>query len=358
MYAEGGVTSRVLTTECACQRTMEFLKQCATRLDSGEDALDVMADLRVRYRTTQCVNVKSCLVRGMCTPQPAYVAACTSLMDAHPELRPRWDETACVFVRREGGDDRDELLRTLPPRVGENVRRFTVTRNEMRACKRASVRNAISKNRFSEYVDGRTLLAHARAVLRDPSVRVPELALALMLTTGRRSCEILNGCSTCVPHAEYAMRFYGQAKKRGRVCEYIIPVLAPPMDIVHGLEQLRALQAHAILPNHETSRRYQSLLARYVHAHAPWSECRRAHSVRGVYACMAWRLFDWGRYSNAFVVMCVLGHTGLTESLVYTPFDLGAAFADEPSLGVGYLTDASPTVAGTDGEPQASPHSS
>ena len=59
---------------------------------------------------------------------------------------------------------------------------------------------------------------------------------------------------------------------------------------------------------------------------------------------MALRLFDWGDYSQAYVTMCILGHAGLHESLVYTPFCLGEDFemasgATAP-LGRGLLTES------------------
>ena len=76
---------------------------------------------------------------------------------------------------------------------------------------------------------------------------------------------------------------------------------------------------------------------------SPWKEgsSTRVHSLRGVYTCMCLRLFDWsecGDPSDAYVAMCILGHAGLHESLVYTPYDLGSDFACEEGLGRGALT--------------------
>ena len=62
------------------------------------------------------------------------------------------------------------------------------------------------------------------------------------------------------------------------------------------------------------------LFSRHMATVAPWSDANaRVHALRGVYTCMCLRLFDWASMSDAYVAMCILGHSGLTESLVYTP---------------------------------------
>ena len=244
-------------------------------------------------------------------------------------------------------------------------------------------------------VDGRALLAHSRAVVAaaarawaeratasasrrgDESASVASLALALMLATGRRSCEVLNGRSTVVAVGPYAVRFGGQAKRRGVAPDavdggvadeggdgkgvlgvegggggYVVPVLAPADDVVAALAALRHAQRHVALGNRETSRRSQSLLGRTLTADATWKQCGRPHALRGVYACVALRLFDWGDAADAYVAMCILGHAGLTESLVYTPYHLGDDFGEEPRLGAGSLTDVAPTqLSRADGTP-------
>lgn len=319
---------------------MDFLAACARRLDAGEAAEAVMADLRSRYRTTRCVNVKACLVRQLCVPTAEYREACGRLLRERPELVASFDVNTEQFDRSVARG----IVGELPPRVGANVRRFTVTREEMRECKRASARNAILKNKFSERLDGQALLHHARGVVARDDVDhcVPELALALMLLTGRRECEILNGRSTFVPHTEYSVVFGGQAKKRGSAEAIVVPVLAPSPQILAAVTRLRLRQGCVSLSNVATSRRYQSYLSRHLAATPPWSQCRRVHSLRGCHACMAWQLFDWGDHSSAFVAMCILGHSGLTESLVYTPYALGDAFSFEPRLGVGHFTEWHP----------------
>lgn len=321
------------------ERRMDFLRECAKRLDEGEDASSVMADLRVRYTTLRCVNVKACLVRRMCVPTTEYREACECLFSEHEGLREclNVESGVCTDIVRYGS-----LVRTLPPRLPPNVRGFTITRDELRQCKRESARRAIVKNRRVERVRGRDMLRHARDVVScvvNERCSIPELTLALILLTGRRECEILNGQSEFSLHTEYSLYFRGQAKKRGSSDdEYVIPTLAPADDIVRAMERLRHRQGGVVLGNRETSRRYQSYLSRHLSSSAVWSEAGRVHSLRGLYACMAFRLFEWEDHSQAFVAMCILGHTSLHDSLVYTPFHLGGDFSEEPTLGRGNLT--------------------
>lgn len=361
---------------------MDFLKACAARLDEGETASDVMADMRAHYSTVRCLSVKTCLVRQLCKPSPDYRTAADGVLSTARE-----DATlSAAFLSRltaalKGGKptcrETRPFFQTLPPYLPENARQLKITREEMRACKREGARKALEKNRRKEKVDGCALLDRAREHVALPDLpSFAELALALMLVTGRRSCEILNGRSTFAKEDEYALRFAGQAKKRRgetgtrdeeddgepqhedeqkeksgeheedetashhRTDEYVVPTLAPADAILSALEVLRVRQRHAKLGNRETSRRYQSLLSRTLLGAEPWKSCKRAHSLRGVYACMALRLFDWGEEepSEAYVAMCLLGHAGLQESLVYTPFALGKEFATVPSLGRGRYT--------------------
>lgn len=315
--------------------SMDFLRHCAARLDEGAPAEEVLALMRTRYTTLRCLNVKTCLVRQMCTPRPEYREALDRLCAAHPEH----DEA----LRRGRGADATvrALLRDLPPQWEGNVLGLKLPRAQMMACKRQGARSAIAKNSRRVRVDGRALLRAARAIVREHEAHpLARLALAVMLVTGRRTCEILNGRSALTPHGgEHAMLFEGIAKRRGGDDAIVIPVLAPAEDIVVAVQTLRAKQRGARLVNGDVSRRYQSLLCRELAADPLWASCKRVHGLRAVYAGMALRLFEWpGDGTDAFVAMCILGHTGLQESLVYTTYHVGDDFAEEPRLGVGLCT--------------------
>lgn len=135
--------------------------------------------------------------------------------------------------------------------------------------------------------------------------------------------------------------------------ERIIPCLAPSEEIVRCVAHVRDRQRHAVLNNATASRRYQSYLSRHMHGVSPWCDTNtHVHSLRGIYTCMCQSLFDWGLHTDAYVAMCILGHTSLEESLVYTTFAIGDAFrAEEPRLGMGHLTPPPPPPCRREGDP-------
>lgn len=417
---------------------MDFLKECARRLDDGESASAVLDDMRQRYTTIRCLNVKAGLVRQMCRPTDEYVRACECVVSEALEARGeafarlvheaivqygkhrKWrllnldcgDEeerrvcrdgdgdggsaTEAGTLRREGiqekveeelrecwtRDDEREvwaLLRTLPPRLSANARALCVSRTEGRECKRLSARGLVEKNKARIRVDGRALLAHARRVVaaeaRDhnegaregegaksssssssSSHSIAELALCLMLLTGRRTCEVLNGASHFSrllvdseeeEGDEYALIFKGQAKRRGMPSPaYRIPVLAPPAILLSAMDALRARQGGWVAEtNRACSLRYQSLLARTLgdDSKTPWKACGRVHALRGIYAVLCLRLFDWTlpdgeEPTDAYVTMHILGHASVEESLAYTAYSVGPGIVEEPPLGRGRLT--------------------
>lgn len=394
---------------------MNFLKECARRLDDGEDAASVLEDMRQRYTTIRCLNVKAGMVRQMCVPTEEYVCACERVVSEASEARGdafaqlvqsavvhfgkyrKWKLTEADIlvdtnrITAEGDpppvwtqDDERQvwaLLRTLPPRLSVNARALCVSRTEGRECKRLSARKLVEKNKARIRVDGRALLAYARRVVaqeveasrdegggggggaRDaaghPSrVSLGELALCLMLLTGRRTCEVLNGTSHFASidsdqededeegHYEYALIFEGQAKRRGMPSPaYRIPVLAPPSLLLAAMDALRARQGGWVAEsNRACSLRYQSLLARTLgDSKTPWKDCGRVHALRGIYAVMCLRLFDWTsgdgeEPTDAYVTMHILGHASVEESLAYTAYSVGPDFAQEPLLGQGRLT--------------------
>lgn len=314
---------------------MNFLRECADRLDDGTSADIVLARMRERYTTPTCLSVKTCLVRKMCAPTRAFTLALDEAVaketcsDIAEELR----RLAISDCRRSSDAHIHGVLQGLPPRLPPNVHALRIGRDESRACKRQKHAACLNKNRVRVRVPGRKLLEFARDSLVQAST-VADLALAMLLLTGRRTCELLNGRSTLTPadDAVYAATFTGQAKRRGAAVAYRIPLLAPVEDVQQGLCRLRALQGNIQLSNRETSRRYQSLLSRRIREGA-FAAVGHVHGLRGVYDCMCLRLFDFGDPTDSYASMSILGHRDLSESLAYTVYELGREFSEEPSLG-------------------------
>ena len=341
---------------------MTFLKECAKRIDDGVPSEEVMCDMRLRFTTLRCVNTKVSLVRSLCHPTPAYQDAVDEALKTVTDggIRQRVQHLATHGGRLHASDHEDvrAIMMSLPPRLSENARALRLSRHESRQCKRTQMVQMINKNKTRAMVDGRTLLAHARSVVERPSECVggiPELTLALMLVTGRRECELLNGRSELMPHTQYSLTFVGQAKKRDEGIEVehreerVIPCLAPSDQVRNCLTCLRDRQSHAVLTNVAASLRYQSSLSRHMRCASPWCATNKpVHALRGIYTCMTHALFEWGLHTDAYTAMCILGHTSLTESLVYTTFGIGREFhTEEPHLGEGHLTPP-PSLASCD----------
>lgn len=311
---------------------MDFLRECASRLDEGEPASYVLKDMKSRFTTVRCMNVKTSLVRKMCKLSEDYIRARDLACIQNPEMKED------IFRGTSNNPCVREVIASLPERTCSNVAQLRITRNEMIECKRLGIQSTLRKNRFRVRVNGRQLLDASRRVLEDVGKhRFALLAFAIMLGTGRRTCEVLNGSSRfdLIENEPYALKFYGAAKRRGkRDATMWIPTILRADDLLRAIAELRRRQGHQIISNELASLRYQSLLARELACSDVWKQCPKVHSLRGLYCCMALRLFRWNE-SDAFVAMSILGHAGLTESLVYTPFHIGDDFSSEPMLGTG-----------------------
>lgn len=295
---------------------MDFLIHCAELLDSGVEASSVLLLMRERYKTTRCLNVKTCLVRKMCKLNPEFV----EMAKGDQELL-------------DGSKIPPEHF---PTRLPKNVIEFRLSRKDVIQCKKEQAKAALQKNSKCTRVDGRSLLEFARKQI-DKNDKSPLTILAIMLLTGRRTCEILNPNSAFEKVSRYEIMFIGQAKKKKKT-KYQIPVLYESSKVINSIQFLRTwinvCDKNHMTTNQALSTKYQSWLSRNLSSHPIFNQVGHPHSLRGIYAKMAIRLFDWdGDYTEAYIVMNILGHASLQESLVYTTFILNAEFQNEPCLG-------------------------
>ena len=326
---------------------MEYLKSCASRLDSGEPAESVLACMRKVYTTPKCLNVKVCKVRQLCRPTLEFEQKLEEILS-----RSSWSsDNKSLFEsvisdgqhrrgwRRTGNHEVDVAIRELPPRISENARLLRLQMNEKRDVKQEDKLRKMEKNMVQHTIDGGQLLNIMRNLL-STSERITDLTLALLLICGRRTCEILNGRSEIQPvyETKFAMRFAGQAKQTGNSGSYVVPILCPFEDVRISFEKLRAMQKNQVLDNECTSRKYQSALGRRL-KHIT-CDVKNVHGLRGIYACIVYQLFDWSTHSLAYVTMKILGHKSLEESLAYTPNKV-EGLENEPLLGTGILTGVS-----------------
>ena len=160
-------------------------------------------------------------------------------------------------------------------------------------------------------------LKYAIALARQstPDMSFARLALPLLLLSGRRSTEILNGKSAFVPTVrETTVVFTGAIKKRGAATSWEIPLLCDYATFANALSVLRQKQGYAQCSPSVCNNRYQKNLNAAVSTLFPWAAS--AHQLRSVYASCMYHLYSCDTTFN-LAAMRALGHEALTVSLSY-----------------------------------------
>ena len=141
------------------------------------------------------------------------------------------------------------------------------------------------------------------------------LALPLLLLSGRRTTEILNGQSTFLPtpRATTCM-FTGQIKKRGASTTYEIPLLCDYEVFAHALGVLREKQGGVCLTPEACNARYAKNLSAAMPTLFP--SIPHVHALRACYAAFAFHLYTCETTFNR-AAMRMLGHEALEVSLSY-----------------------------------------
>jgi integrase len=165
---------------------------------------------------------------------------------------------------------------------------------------------------------------------------IAQLAVTLLLVSGRRSAEILNGRSVFAPRADshFHAQFRGQLKKQGNAAAYTIPLLVPFNVFAQALQILRQKQSAAgispvKLSEEAVHSKYQKRVASVLDERRitgflpslPLSDatCNRhltPHDLRAIYVALVQKMFCCD-YEFPQVAKLVLGHKSVTESLHY-----------------------------------------
>ena len=161
-------------------------------------------------------------------------------------------------------------------------------------------------------------VSHAARLARESTVEMSpaRLALPLLLLSGRRSTEVLNGQSTFTQtERPTVVIFHGAIKKRG--CEtrgFPIPLLCDSATFLHALSVLRAVQHGEQLSPADTNQKYEralnTLLPSMFHV------SRNVHMLRSIYASLAFHLYSSTMTFNR-AAMLFLGHEKIGTSLSY-----------------------------------------
>lgn len=244
-------------------------------------------------------------------------------------------------------------LRILPA----NFDTFRINMDEADTCKTTSRRKRLRRKPL-DIPDLDAVFDHARQVLKAPEKRrKPEVVLALMLASGRRETEILNGRSRFEPVRGFVhgCLFQGQLKSTKRMNElfFKIPLLVPLADFKRGLTTIRDWQGDVqTLTTKQVSERYQPNLSRETKHAFGGVELPKAHALRSIYMKCVLTLFKWQDMDSRVAKYC-LGHATQEQQLSYNYVRLTAE--DEAKhrdrLGVFPLTEEELRLVEDESEP-------
>jgi hypothetical protein len=148
-----------------------------------------------------------------------------------------------------------------------------------------------------------------------PDMEFSRLALPILLLSGRRTTEIMNGKSIFTRTGRpTTCKFTGQLKKRGGDCTYEIPLLCNVFTFEHAMSTLRCKQNGEVLSAAATNNKYQKMLNSKTQS--IFAIAHNVHQLRSIYAAFVHSLYACDTTFNR-MCMRVLGHEDLSTSLSY-----------------------------------------
>tara|TARA_B110000858_G_scaffold97282_1_gene111950 strand:+ start:1012 stop:2139 length:1128 start_codon:yes stop_codon:yes gene_type:complete len=238
-----------------------------------------------------------------------------------------------------GTFEMDEVLRSFPI-FPENIERFVLPKNIAIKCQKIAKHNLAVQNQNVKIIpDGADLIQGMKNYMQlsidsNEFVKIsePRLAVCLLLMSGRRSSEILNGKSTFTRGSTpMSVIFDGQLKKNRAGQEeedlsYEIPLLCTAHLFLAAFDALRKVQNNVKRENKAVNAKYSTNLAFWVHklivpapSRATVAQKIHPHNLRTMYVNLVYALFDYvevGLSINA-VAEWILGHEGMESSLNY-----------------------------------------
>jgi len=212
----------------------------------------------------------------------------------------------------------------------ENMNTFKLEEEDMLVCKQQKKQTLLHKNRIAiNLKNPKQILDKQIRILEEGSKSKIDEILALLLVSGRREAEILNGKSvfTTIPELPFHVLFTGVLKKKQNPIEerdevsIIIPLLCKSEIFINALQRMRSSQSNDILQlsNKQVSSRYCSQLNTARKTRFPMIQ--KTHDLRGLYIKMVDQLFT---HSLAFPYLCMmcLGHDAIEDSLHYQKINI------------------------------------
>lgn len=313
------------------------METACAMLRDGRGGREVMQMLREHYASDDgvlnanalsvCVSrVRAAILAESCTPADVAVA-----MAPYAATEPgvaaflALPLSGMVRVQREHqfdpswSDDAEAALQQLAL-IPDALRCLKLSQSELVRLKRAREGVLIRKQETLVHVrDAGRWLAYAIELAQQSTTAMsfPRLALPLLLLSGRRTTELLNGKSTFEPTTSGASTccvFTGAVKKRGAATSYVIPLLCEHATFAHALGVLRAKQEYEQLEPAACNNRYQKMLNKSTAEVLPIAT--NVHRLRAIYAALAYHLYASDVTFNR-AAMRMLGHEKLDVSLSY-----------------------------------------
>ena len=206
--------------------------------------------------------------------------------------------------------------------------RLRPSRDNVKKCVSQTRENTEKRNRRPLSVNADELLEYATKRINDhENTGLYELAIALLIVSGRRTIEIMNGKSSFkpIPKRPYSTIFHGQAKTKN-ISDIPIPLLVPYEAFIRALNTLRKKQPSDIasFSNKKISQKYQSGLRQYFFKQNIFKKINKVHDLRGIYAhiCLKNIKFTENKPADTYIVTRLLGDKNLSNSLSYMPYNV------------------------------------
>lgn len=200
----------------------------------------------------------------------------------------------------------------------DTLESFRVDPKENESCKRDASARLLRKKKF-EVPSLQQVLEHTLNVLKEPEKNPNMTIAALLVASGRRTTEMMNGTSKfsrLEGHA-HGCHFCGQLKARRHVktMTFKIPLLVEFTKFKKAFDFIRKWQGDVKhLSNKQISTRYQPNLQRHLKTHKFGGLDANPHLFRAIYMRAVLLMYDWGSHRDKRIAKYCLGHAEGTTS--------------------------------------------